>query len=254
MEFGCSVSLFGNYLLIGAKGFNTNKGAVYLYKVEDSTWNKKVSLIASDPGYSDYFGSSVCLNSEYAFVAAVGDDIGGSSGSVYVFKNNGSEWTQQQKINVYSSSVSIYGDYLFIGGSLPSSSYYGLYTNTSSQADKVFIYKNNDTEWFKDSELVSHDLANKDNFGHTVSVYQNYALVGAPGDDDSQDASGSFYLFKRFETGWVQERKFIVEQGKQNDWFGKAVSVYESTFMMGAFCSDSDGGQGLGYSFIYSWE
>ena len=41
------------------------------------------------------------------------------------------------------------------------------------------------------------DAASSDNFGISVSLYGNTALIGASGDDDKGSDSGKVYVFTR---------------------------------------------------------
>jgi hypothetical protein len=48
--------------------------------------------------YNDYFGFSVAISDDYAFVGAYADDHQQTdTGSVYIFKRSGTTWSQTQK-------------------------------------------------------------------------------------------------------------------------------------------------------------
>ena len=50
-------------------------------------------------GDGDVFGWSVSIDGDTAVIAAYGDnDNGSDSGSAYVFRFNGSQWTQEAKL------------------------------------------------------------------------------------------------------------------------------------------------------------
>ena len=85
-------------------------------------------LTASDGAVNDYFGSSVSISSDgtTALIGAyLDDDKGANSGSAYVFKYNGTSWTQQSKLTAsdgaasdqfgYSVSISSDGTTALIG-------------------------------------------------------------------------------------------------------------------------------------------
>ena len=53
-------------------------------------------LTASDGAVGDYFGYSVAIDGNTAVIGAVyDDDNGNNSGSAYVFRFDGSNWTQE---------------------------------------------------------------------------------------------------------------------------------------------------------------
>ena len=123
--FGFSVSIDGDYAIAGARngtGDTYMAGAAYIFKNDGSgNWTEEDRLQASDRDANDYFGSSVCINGEYAFIGAPdedgGDDDGSKDGAVYIFKkDNGAEtWSQVDIIYAsdndtedhFGSSVSI---------------------------------------------------------------------------------------------------------------------------------------------------
>ncbi len=96
--FGNSVSIKGDYAVIGAKGDDengTNSGAAYIFEREGAGWVQKTKLTAWDGGARDYFGLSVSIDGDYVMVGApYDDDKGQNTGSVYIFKRGGTSWTK----------------------------------------------------------------------------------------------------------------------------------------------------------------
>ncbi|MBE0573110.1 MAG: hypothetical protein IH618_16320, partial [Ignavibacteriaceae bacterium] len=92
-SFGYSVSIFGEYILIGAKQdseVDTWSGAAYVFKKEGSSdnWLRQNKLFAEDGDDLDLFGTSVHLYGTTAVVSSVWDDDNGyNSGSAYIFKS-----------------------------------------------------------------------------------------------------------------------------------------------------------------------
>ncbi|MEA1966066.1 MAG: FG-GAP repeat protein, partial [Euryarchaeota archaeon] len=84
----------------------------------------EVKLTASDGAAGDFFGYSVAISGDYAVVGArEDDDAGSASGSAYIFKRDGTVWTEQAKItasdgaagDLFGMSVAISGDYAVVG-------------------------------------------------------------------------------------------------------------------------------------------
>ena len=97
-----------------------------MFKTDGSTWTEEAKLTPSDGASYDFFGRSVALNVNYALVGAFADDDNGSSsGSVYVFKTDGSTWTEEAKLtpsdgvsgDFFGYSVAFNGDYALVGAS-----------------------------------------------------------------------------------------------------------------------------------------
>lgn len=130
--FGRSVSLDGNYVLIGSIGGKNEQGAdyfpfagsAYLYERNGSTWSFKKKLVAPDRTYNDEFGTSVALSGGQIIVGAPRED--GSSanvtafGAAYIFtilNPLGMEESDLSSVSVYPNptdgNLTISGEQLF---------------------------------------------------------------------------------------------------------------------------------------------
>ena len=64
-------------------------GAAYIFDRSGSPWAESQKLIASDASLGDRFGWDVGVDGDWAIVSAIrDDDLGDSTGSVYVFTDN----------------------------------------------------------------------------------------------------------------------------------------------------------------------
>jgi len=211
-SFGCSVSLSGGMVLVGAPGdddHGSGSGSAYVFIA--TTGQQLHKLAPQDGCASAVFGSAVSLSERQALIGAPGDDDNGiGSGSAYIF--DAATGLQLQKL-------------------LPSDGEYG------------------------------------DVFGHSVSLSDGLALVGAPGDYNNADGyGGAAYVFDA-STGQLL-RKLMPSDGYDCDEFGVSVSVSDglalvgSTFLHFAYLFDVASGAQLfklvaadgggGHSFGYS--
>ena len=197
-EFGYSVAIDGEYALVGAYGDDDNgnySGSAYVFKRDGSSWTQQAKLVASDGAAGDYFGYSVAIDGEYSLVGAYGDDDNGStSGSAYVFKRDGSSWTQQAKLvasdgaagDYFGYSVALDGEYALMGAFLDD--------DKGSKSGSAYVFKRDGSSWTQQAKLVASDGAVDDYFGYSVAIDGEYALVGAYRDDDKGTNSGSAYV------------------------------------------------------------
>ncbi len=74
-------------------------------------------------------------------------------------------------------------------------------------------------------KLTAGDAAAADNFSTSVSISGNYTIIGAPGNDDDGDRSGSAYIFALDGGIWVQQAKLTAKDGAGGDFFGRSVSI-----------------------------
>ncbi|MBN2891787.1 MAG: T9SS type A sorting domain-containing protein [Bacteroidales bacterium] len=111
------------------------------------------------------------MNDEYAFVGAY---LKSGVGAVYVYKNTNGYWQQTQMllptttgVEYFGSSVNISGNYAIVGA-------YG-----SNGSRRAYFYKNISGTWQFMQKLYPSDGEYGDFFGWTVSMSNDYALVGA---------------------------------------------------------------------------
>jgi hypothetical protein len=252
--FGVSVSVRGHYAVVGASGDDDNgngSGSAYIFNRSGTSWVEQAKLLASDGAGDDYFGHSVSISGDYAVVGAYRDDDNGShSGSAYVFKRDGTNWSQQAKLTAsdgaaddwFGYSVSISGDYTIVGAYADDDS--------GSASGSAYIFKRDGTSWSEQAKLSAADGAASDFFGRSVSISGDYAIVGAYGDDDNGDSSGSAYIFKRDGTSWSEQAKLTAADAGASDWFGQSVSVSGDYAVVGAY-GDDDNGVISGSAYIF---
>ena len=93
-------------------------------------------------------------------------------------------------------------------------------------------------------KLTAADGAAGDEFGWSVALSGDAAIVGAPFDADAGDASGSVYLFERDQGGtesWDQVAKLTAGDAAAGDAFGSSVVLSGDTVIVGATFDDHAG-------------
>lgn len=84
-SFGVSVSISGEYAVVGADRKELYTGAAYLFqRIGTNNWNSGVKLIAFDGQTMDFFGWTVAISGDYIVIGAYEEESGGSdAGAVY---------------------------------------------------------------------------------------------------------------------------------------------------------------------------
>jgi hypothetical protein len=246
--FGISVSIYGDYAIVGAPVDVSGIGSAYIFQVSDGT--QLARLTASDGEANDFFGVSVSIYGDYAIVGAYQDDS--NKGSAYIFEKPVGGWTNMTETakltasdgladDYFGNSVSIYGDYAIVGA-----------YQDDSYKGSAYIFEKPVGGWTNMTEtakLTASDGEANDCFGISVSIYGDYAIVGAPGDDSNK---GSAYIFEKPGGGWTnmtQTAKLTASDGLADDCFGFSVSIYGDYAIVGAYQDDS---KGSAYSFLRS--
>ena len=249
-HFGHSVSISGNYAIVGSSD------SAYIFERDgNGDWIQRLPvLIAGDGVVDDYFGYSVSISGDYAIIGAPWNDDGGgsSSGSAYIFfRNNDGDWIEQDKItahdasgfDTFGKSVSINGAYAIVGS--PGDDDGGL------SSGSAYIFYRDDEEWMEIDKLNATDGMQGDDFGYSVSINGDNAIVGAGGNDDDGASSGSAYLFVRHGVNWNHSPRITASDANKGDSFGEGVFISDDFVIIGA-PSNANAGLKTGSAYIYN--
>jgi len=197
--FGCSVAISGDYAIVGAHNDDTgvtDAGSAYIYTRSGTTWSLQATLNNPTLVADDLFGHIVAISGDYAIVSATYNDTGAdNAGSAYIYVRSGATWSLQATLNnpapatsdQFGRSVAISGDYTIVGA-------HGDDTG-AGDAGSAYIYVRSGTTWSLQSTLNNPAPAAGDQFGVSVAISGDYAIVGALGDDTGADGAGSAYIY-----------------------------------------------------------
>ncbi|MBL4659585.1 MAG: FG-GAP repeat protein [Alcanivoracaceae bacterium] len=224
-QFGYSVAISGNTMVIGANkedsnamGVNNNQtnnaqissGAAYVFvRNTNGIWAQQAYLKASNTGNGDEFGFSVDISGDTIVVGAAFEDSNATgvnndetndlsiqSGAAYVFTRNAEIWSQQAYLKASNTSY---------------------------------------TDWF----------------GYSVAISGNTIVVGVIGEDSDvtginngtnelAESSGAAYVFTRDLGEWSQQAFLKASNTEEIDWFGYSVDIDDNTIVVGALHEDSN--------------
>ena len=257
-NFGISVSVDGDTIVVGASRVDTGTGSAYVFVRPSKGWanaTETAKLTASDRAEADLFGRSVSMDGDTIVVGASKVDTG--TGLAYVFVKPSAGWsntTETAKLTAsdraandeFGISVSVDGNTIVVGA-------YQDDGPTNSGSAYVFIRPAGG--WANAPEtakLTASDRSSNDEFGRSVSVDRDTIVVGAHRDDGPNN-SGSAYVFVRPNAGWVsatETAKLTASDGAASDYFGRSVSVDGDTIVAGAHQTDGPSDSGSAYVFI----
>ena len=249
-QFGSSVSISGDTVVVGALGKDNSRGAAYVFVRSGSSWSQQQILAAGDAAAGDEFGTAVGISGERAVIGAPGDDT--FRGGAYVFEKNGTSWTQTAKLlasdgssfDRFASCVGIDGDKTVMGA--PSDEQNGILTGSA------YVFSGAGDTW-QQQKLTAGDGAASDRFGESVSVNGSLIAVGANGDDISANPDqGSAYLFTMDGGGWAFAQKLLGSDGQAGDNFGGSVAVAQGALVIGSYLDDGISTLDPGSAFIFS--
>lgn len=251
--FGISVAIAGDRILVGAieaanNGLRT--GAVYVYERTNKVWSLTQKLTPSIGSLNDYFGYAVALEGNIAVIGAPQTDtVAFDSGAAYIFRHDGTQWTEQEKL--VPATGGIYG---FFGGSVAlygTTALIGQWDDGSDQyKGSVFAFKENAGSWVLQEELKASDASANDTFGFSVAIYNNKAFVGAPFRDGACPNSGAVYVYGRYNDDWCEEQIIVPDDKNAAQAFGSSVAIYGDMAAIGSYW-DEDNGDYSGSAYAY---
>ena len=251
-RFGESVSVSGDFLVVGARSESSGVGAAYVYYFNGSTWVQHTKLIANDGEENEYFGHSVSISGDTIVVGAfLDDDMGIWAGSAYVFRYDGATWIQQAKLTAndgksfdyFGTSVSVAENKVVVGAS-----------SDSNRRGAAYVFHYDGSVWVQRAKLAASDGEFGDGFGGAVSVSGNEIVIGAAGKDGSGvnlDA-GAAYVFLFDGLNWFQQAKLTADDGARSDHFGNSVSISGDIAVVGSH-GDWNGSAYVFYCSESSW-
>ena len=258
-NFGRSVYLSGDTLVVGATGYSSYRGKVYIITDTDSDndWTDgaagAVQVIASGApsgmtlSTADYFGSSVYLRDDLLFVGANGDDTGGSErGTVYVITdhdddgvfndsgttvseiNNGHSGITLTDSDYFGSSLALYGGVLAVGTPNDDSG------GTDRGAVFLLTDHDDDDSWTDSGTTVTkihttlrdgtgtHTIANGSKIGGSLALFGNRLFIGARAASSNQ---GEVYL--------------LADTDNDQDWTDSGTTLTHLHNLTGIYTLDS---------------
>jgi T5SS/PEP-CTERM-associated repeat protein len=227
-RFGTSVAVWGDTLVVGARGESsnatgvnanqgndsaTNSGAAYVFVRSGTTWTQRAYLKASNTGTGDRFGTSVAVWGDTLVVGALGESsnatgVNGNqsnnsapdSGAAYVFVRNGTNWVQRAYLKAsntesndqFGASVTIAGDTVVVGAPFEDSNATGINggqgDNSATDAGAAYVFVRSGTSWIQRAYLKAGNTGVGDLFGTSVAASGNLIIAGAP--REGSNASG----------------------------------------------------------------
>jgi hypothetical protein len=235
--FGVAIQMnnTGDRLVIGANEEDSNasgingdqnnnglnqSGAIYIFDKSSGNWMQEAFIKASNPSSGDLFGTYIAINNDLTLLAvgvpqeasnATGingdgsDNSIGFSGACYIFRKNGSVWTEEAYIKAsypragaFGVAVAINknGDKLAIGSNWDSSDatcFNGDQENTnSSVSGAVFVYKYAGSTWSQDMYIKAANADSGDYFGEGLGMSGDGSVIaiGAPREDSNATGVG----------------------------------------------------------------
>ena len=181
------------------------------------------------------------------------DQGGGNAGTVYVFRRTAADtWDSITQLlapdaqggDYFGCSVSIDGDYAIVGANYEDEG--------GSEAGAAYIFHRSGPDtWDAGTKIIAPDAESSDNFGHSVGISGDYAIVGARNENQGGSRAGAAYIFQQTAVDvWDTGIKVLAPDAEQDDRFGTSVGLSGIYYLVGALYEDEAGDNaGAGYVF-----
>lgn len=225
--FGWSLALWGDTLVVGAPG--DREGAAYVFVRSGGNWVQQAKLRPFDGRNGDEFGGALDLQGDRVVVGASGADD--DRGAAYVFLRSAGAWVLESRLQPaglaersrFAHAVALSGDTLVVGAPfVPGGA--GAWAQGAAYA---YVRA---TGWTLQSTLASGSAAVGAQFGFSVDLEGDTAVVGAPGGDGFR---GAAQVFERSGSSWSQAALLAAPGLLPGHGFGWRVALDGSTLRIG---------------------
>jgi hypothetical protein len=264
--FGLSVAISGDTVVVGAPqhahtGLGANSGAVYVFQRINGVWSQQAELFSPTPNGLDQFGAQIGSGgvgiSGNTIVVGDSGSFSGANAGVDVFTRINGSWTFTTKLTVPNDGailparVAIDGNTVVVGSTLSDAPTGVLF------AGAAYVFRFSDGQWSGPVALAAADATSSAQFGYSVSLKDNFVVVGAITAGGATTQSGAAYVFARDDGVWRQKAKLIASDGLDSDNFGVSVGVSGQTVLVGANTHTSSPTTGVmfaGAAFVFQPE
>ncbi|MBY0243905.1 MAG: putative Ig domain-containing protein, partial [Sphingobacteriaceae bacterium] len=259
-----AVSAEGQTAILGAPEDDSDRGAVFIFILNNGTWTKKVKLIApAVVGVGSAYGYSVALSADgkTALVGAYG--VGGGQGSAYVYRYDGANWTPEPVATLnastngadgdspegqgFSVALSADGKTALVGGAAANANIGAAYLFTTT----------NWTTWNFDVKLQDLTDTSDARQGNAVALSADgkTAIVGGSGANGN---TGAVWIYKHNGTNWTTIPKVKLQDNTgygSNSAQGSSVALSSDgkVALVGAPAFDGTKGGAFVYTFNGTW-
>ncbi|MEW6742745.1 MAG: hypothetical protein AB1486_08295 [Planctomycetota bacterium] len=208
--FGTAIAVGKDLVIVGKAAAASETGAAYIFRFDGSSWVEEQKLLASDAAEGDRFGSAIAATTDLIAVAAQSDqDAGYATGSVYLFRFDGTTWLEEQKLvagdaqagDLFGASLAIEGERVAVGA--PGQD------EKSVSAGAIYVFSKAGGSWLQEAKLLASDGEFFDELGWSVGLSGSMLVAGAPGHNNYD---GAAYVYQEGPTGWSEVQKLTPSQ------------------------------------------
>ena len=199
----CALSSDGLTLAFGGSGANGVIGATWVFRSDGTSWTEQANLVGTGGTGSQYQGGSCALSSDGRTLAIGGQNNNSNVGATWVFRSDGTTWTQQAMIvgtgattiesQGYRCALSSNGNTLAVGG--------------WPGVGGTWIHQWNGSSWTQQAFIVGTGAIGIQNQG--TCTLSSDGLTLAIGGSGTNANIGATWVFRSDGTSWTQQTMLV---------------------------------------------
>lgn len=213
-EFGHSVAVWGDTIVVGTPSYPGRAGRVYIFNRVATGW-RQTAVLRGDNTPTNSFGWAVAISGPAVVVGAQNDGVG----RVYVFVNTPAGWKVTAVLNTVGSDFLLGRTVAFSGTEAMATADVG---GGIGYLGKVYFFDKTAVGWRR-VDIKTGFEANACSFtGMPVAVSGSTAMVGACSEADT---AGRVHAYSDTATGWKQVAVLRGADTVSGDDFGSAMAM-----------------------------
>ena len=258
-NFGNSVAIHGDWLLVGAPEGDRSPGRVHLFRRQGNGWQPAGSLAGPESAVGDAFGSTIRSGDHEVMIGSPGAN--GNAGAVYAygFDAEADEWVQRRRGTLvpydapagsrFGAAIAFDNDEAFVGA-----------PGANGGTGDLYHFRRDGTgNWTTASKVGSVGLVGPVQMGASLAASGDLVAAGLPWDDHG---AGSAVIMSRGRGGWDRAR-VLSEGARLKPLVGETIACVDG--MADVFpCDNVDlvafmpthelgGARGVGVNDMWGW-
>jgi hypothetical protein len=245
-QFGYSVAINGDLVAIAngqAEDGSIEAGSVHLHSLTPRHEPSPPLLQAPKRRWPDRFGAAMSFDGESLLIGAPQDsEHGWDAGAAWLFRETDSGWGLADRLEpIRIESGARFGRSLALDGA---HAVVGAPRTDAGVLDggAAHVFTEGTSGWRHAGRLVAPDRSAADFFGDSVALKEEWIAVGAWGDDDHGEKTGSVWIYRLMDERWAAWEKLLPRMTRARDRFGWRTAFAGDQLVVSACCADESTG------------
>jgi hypothetical protein len=239
-NLGYAVAIDGDTIVVGARNEDV-EGAAYVFVKPPTGWTdgfETAKFKAADPIRNEKFGAAAAISGDTIVIGDYNTPGNQAIGAAYVFEKPPGGWvnaTETAKLTAsdgaandsFGWSVAMDGDRVLVGAPQDD--------DLGDDSGSAYIFEMPPGGWVNMTETVKLTAVGgvaSENFGESVSIVADMALIGLPQYWSGGIGAGCAFVFDG--SSWVEEARLLPSDGEAYDGYAHSLCLSGDHVVIGA--------------------